>query len=110
MVTGSPRYADADESVAPNTLTPFGEVLRRLRKERDISQAALARNAGVSPGYIGLIETGLRGERPSLDICKKVAQGLKLDVAETEELLRAAGVSVPTRRSSKMTSRASPPS
>lgn len=71
--------------------TTFGRLLRRFRTSQELSQAALARLAGVSAGYVGLIETGDRGERPSLDIVKRFAQGLRLDVAQTEELMRAGG-------------------
>jgi transcriptional regulator with XRE-family HTH domain len=71
--------------------TSFGRLLRDYRTERHLSQATLARLAGVSAGYVGLIETGDRGERPSLDIVKRFAQGLSLDVSETECLMRASG-------------------
>jgi transcriptional regulator with XRE-family HTH domain len=71
--------------------THFGRLLRRYRTDRQLSQAALARLAGVSAGYVGLIETGDRGERPSLDIVKRFAQGLRLDVPETEAIMRAGG-------------------
>lgn len=33
-------------------------MLRKLRRGRDITQAALARKVGVSRGYISMIETG----------------------------------------------------
>ena len=71
--------------------TSFGRLLREYRVDRELSQAALARLAGVSAGYVGLIETGDRGERPSLDIVKRFAQALRLDVAETEGIMRTSG-------------------
>lgn len=73
------------------TTTAFGEVLKRLRIEAGISQAALAARASVSPGYVGLIETGDRGGRPSLDIVKRFSQAVNANVEQTEELLRSAG-------------------
>lgn len=71
--------------------TAFGRLIKEMRSARGISQAALARQASISAGYVGLIETGDRGERPSLEIVKKFAQCLGANVEETEELLRAAG-------------------
>lgn len=71
--------------------TPFGALVRDLRIRAGISQAALAHLCGISPGYVGLIETGERGERPSLDIVKRFASALRASIEETELLLRAAG-------------------
>lgn len=72
-------------------LTPFGRVLKTLRTETGFSQAQVAARAGVSPGYVGLIEVGDRGERPSLDIVKRFGQALDANVEQMELLLRAAG-------------------
>jgi transcriptional regulator with XRE-family HTH domain len=66
-------------------------VLKDLRERRQLSQAVVARRAGVSPGYIGLIETGERGDRVSLDIVKRFGQALDANVEEMELLLKAAG-------------------
>lgn len=71
--------------------TAFGEVLRTLRMEAGVSQSLLAARAGVSAGYVGLIETGHRGGRPSLDITKRFSQAVNANIEQTERLLRAAG-------------------
>jgi transcriptional regulator with XRE-family HTH domain len=72
-------------------LTPFGDALKDLRARSGLSQVALARMAEVSTGYIGLIETGSRGNRPSLDVVKRLAQALNANLDETERLMKAAG-------------------
>lgn len=58
----------------------FGATVRRLRHARGMSQAALAEAAGVSPAYIGLLETGQRGQRISLDFTVRIALGLGLQM------------------------------
>lgn len=68
----------------------FGAALRRLRKGRGLSQQALALAVGCSTGYIGLIETGERASKPSLALCLRLADALRLTVAETECVLRSA--------------------
>jgi transcriptional regulator with XRE-family HTH domain len=72
-------------------LTPFGRVFRHLRTQQGLSQVAIATRAGVSTGYVGLIETGGRGGKPSLDVVKRFAQALNANLDETEDLLKAAG-------------------
>ncbi|TDA69440.1 MAG: transcriptional regulator [Clostridia bacterium] len=49
----------------------MGQKLRRAREEQGLSQAALARSAGVSPGLVGQIEHGR--VQPSLQTIEKLA-------------------------------------
>ena len=44
----------------------FKEVLKKLRKDRGLSQVELASKLGVSPGLIGMYETGSR--KPSYEM------------------------------------------
>ena len=85
---------------APQKKRPseFGRTLKHLRTEAGLSQAALASRAAVSPGYVGLIETGDRGERPSLDIVRRFGQAVNATVEQTEVLLRSAGHLGPDER------------
>ncbi|MBN9065294.1 MAG: helix-turn-helix transcriptional regulator [Rhizobiales bacterium] len=42
-------------------MTPFGEKVRLLRRERGISQRDMAASIGVSPAYLSALEHGRRG-------------------------------------------------
>lgn len=53
---------------------PLGDILRRLRDERGLSQAGLAQKIGVSNSMIALYESGAR--YPSLGTLVKLAKGL----------------------------------
>ena len=58
----------------------FGEVVRRFRQERKLSQEALADEAGLHRTYISLLERGLRN--PSLTVIQQLADGLKITTSE----------------------------
>lgn len=58
----------------------FGEVLRRLRTEREWTQEDLADAAGLTATYVGQVE---RGDKvPSLTVVLKLARGLAVPPAE----------------------------
>ena len=57
--------------------------LKALREERDMTQADLAKRAGVSPGYIARLET-LRHD-PKLSTLVKIAKALNVTVAQLLE-------------------------
>ena len=54
--------------------------LKQLRAERGITQAVLARRAGVTLSYIGRLETGRHD--PQLSTLNKLANALKVRVGE----------------------------
>lgn len=78
-----------------NQPTEFGALLRSMRIAKALSQAEVAARAGVSAGYVGLIETGDRGDRPKLDIVKRIGQAVEATVPEMEALLRATSFLAP---------------
>lgn len=53
-------------------------VLRRLRTDRVLTQAALAQAAGITPTTVSRLERGA-GPRPSFTTVRKLAQALKVE-------------------------------
>ncbi|HEX8617674.1 MAG TPA: helix-turn-helix transcriptional regulator [Thermoanaerobaculia bacterium] len=67
--------------LVPRTpLQSFGEHLRTLREERDLSQARLSERAGLNPNYVGDVERGRRN--PCLDNIVKLAAALDINPSE----------------------------
>ncbi|MBB5517773.1 helix-turn-helix domain-containing protein [Amphiplicatus metriothermophilus] len=57
----------------------LGPQIRRLRRERGITQAQMAAELGVSPSYVNLVE---RNQRPvSADLLVRLAQAYDLDLS-----------------------------
>lgn len=54
----------------------IGERIKYYREQRNLYQVELADIVGVSTGYIGSIEQGVRS--PSLKILTKIAKALKI--------------------------------
>ncbi len=54
----------------------LGEKVKFYREGRKLYQVELADIVGVSTGYVGSIEQGLRS--PSLKVLKKIAKALKI--------------------------------
>lgn len=67
----------------------FGEVLRRHRQARRLSQLALSLDAGVSTRHLSYIETSRA--QPSREMVLTLASALNLSLREQNELLLAAG-------------------
>lgn len=60
----------------------LGETIRRLRKDRKLTQAQLAEATGVDESYISKIETGRLSYTPSEETLRLLAQVLKADSLE----------------------------
>lgn len=60
-------------------MATFGEELRRLRKEKNITQSALAAAIGTDFTYISKIENGRVTHSPSEGVIKKMAEVLQVD-------------------------------
>ena len=60
-------------------MAPLARRVKTLREKRGLTQAELAKRAGVTLGYIGKLETGHYD--PQLSTLKKLAKALKVTVA-----------------------------
>lgn len=75
-------------------MTPFGEAVRRIRRERGITQKEMAKALNVSPAYLSALESGKRG-RPGFDFLQRVAGYLNIIWDEADDLFRVAAISHP---------------
>ena len=75
-------------------MTPFGEIMRRMRRERGVSQKEMAAAIGVSPAYLSALEHGNRGA-PSFDFVQRVAGYFGVIWDDAEDLIEIAGKSHP---------------
>ncbi|RFC64521.1 XRE family transcriptional regulator [Fulvimarina endophytica] len=66
-------------------MTPFGEHLRALRRERGMTQAQMAEAIGVSSAYLSALEHGRRG-KPTFDLVNRIIGCLGVIWDEAEEL------------------------
>jgi len=75
-------------------VTPFGARLRKLRQERGLTQAQMAKAVRVSPAYLSALEHGKRG-RPSWHLIQAIIAHLNIIWDEAEDLIRLSRVSHP---------------
>lgn len=66
-----------------NKLKALGQRIKKSRKDRGLLQVDLAVRVGISTGYVGSIEQGLR--YPSLKILQKIAKILKISLSDLLE-------------------------
>ena len=60
----------------------FGDYMRAKRKQKSVTQEALADYLGVSKVYVHQIETG-KADSPSRERCRQIAKFLKVGFDET---------------------------
>ena len=75
-------------------MTPFGERVRDLRRQRGISQKRMAADLGVSAAYLSALEHGRRGAPTWARLQKNIGY-FNIIWDEAEELQRLAAVSHP---------------
>ncbi len=75
-------------------MTPFGERIRQLRRERGITQKQMAAEIGVSSAYLSALEHGKRG-RPSWYLLQKIIAYFNVIWDDADEMVRLARLSHP---------------
>jgi len=77
----------------------MGDVLRAARKERGLSQEALALEAGIERNYVSLIERGHNS--PSIRMLFKLCKVLKVAPSELLQRAEESIRSAPKKRTSR---------
>lgn len=72
-------------------VTPFGQLLRRERQDRNLLLGDMAKSLKISAPYLSQLETGQRFVPDGFE--DKVVKALSLTPTEANELQRAAAVS-----------------
>ena len=75
-------------------MTPFGERVRQLRRERGLLLKDMAAHLGVSSAYLSALERGERG-KPTWTLIQGVIQYFNIIWDEADELARLADLSDP---------------
>jgi transcriptional regulator with XRE-family HTH domain len=75
-------------------MTPFGEKVRDLRRDRGLSLKKMAADLSVSSAYLSALEHGNRG-RPSPAMIIQICAYFDLMGGDAEELKTVAGMSHP---------------
>ena len=75
-------------------MTPFGERVRRLRRERGLLLKDMAAHLGVSSAYLSALERGERG-KPTWTLIQGVIGYFNIIWDEADELVRLADLSNP---------------
>lgn len=73
-------------------MTPFGEYLEQLRRDRYLQQKQLADIMGINPCYVSALEKGRKGP-PSKSILEQLIEKLNLSQEEENGLWRSVELS-----------------
>ena len=75
-------------------MTPFGERMRKLRAERNVTLKDMAEAIGVSSAYLSALEHGKRG-RPGWHLLQRIISYFNIIWDEAEDVVRLARISHP---------------
>lgn len=75
-------------------MTPFGEKMRKLRIERNVTLKQMAEALGVSSAYLSALEHGKRG-RPGWHLIQRILAYFNIIWDEAEDVVRLARISHP---------------
>jgi len=75
-------------------MTPFGERIRELRRQKQVTMKEMAKAIGVSAAYLSALEHGNRG-RPSWYLLQRTISYFNIIWDDAEELVRLARLSHP---------------
>lgn len=75
-------------------MTPFGERLRALRAEKNVTLKEMSEAVGVSAAYLSALEHGRRG-RPSWYLVQRILAFFNIIWDDAEDLVRLANLSHP---------------
>ena len=84
----------AAAAVQDRWMTPFGERVRQLRRERGLLLKDMAAHLGVSSAYLSALERGERG-KPTWTLIQGVIQYFNIIWDEADDLTRLADLSDP---------------
>lgn len=75
-------------------MTPFGQKIRELRAEKNLSQKKMAQDLGISSAYLSALEHGHRGP-PTWAMVQRVISYFSLIWDDAEEIEQLARLSHP---------------
>lgn len=75
-------------------MTPLGELVRELRRERNLPLKDMAEHLGVSPAYLSALEKGQRG-KPTWALIQGMLAYFHIIWDEADDLVRQAQLSDP---------------
>ena len=75
-------------------MTPFGDRMRKLRAERNVTLKDMAEALGVSSAYLSALEHGKRG-RPGWHLIQRILAYFNIIWDEADDVVRLARISHP---------------
>lgn len=85
------RSSTLEEFIAKEKNESFSEMLLRLIREKNESEVEVYRKAGITPQHFSKIRSR-SGYQPTKETALSLALALELDLPQTKDLLRSAGL------------------